>query len=137
MANKSVGILRDYKMTLKVSSYMEFPGIPVVRTRRFHCWGPGSIPDLETDIPQAAWSGKKQTNKQKHPHKNTYSGNETIKKVSNCKGQLLWSRLEIKKHETGTKKLKEDNLPCWCSYTICRNNSQRTANRGIEWLAVQ
>ena len=37
----------------------EFPGSPVVRTRHFHCKGPGSIPDWETKIPQAAQCGKK------------------------------------------------------------------------------
>ena len=36
----------------------EFPGCPVVRTWRFHCHGPGSIPDLGTKIPQAAQHGK-------------------------------------------------------------------------------
>ena len=31
-----------------------FPSSPVVRTRRFHCHGPGSIPGQGTEIPQAA-----------------------------------------------------------------------------------
>ena len=31
----------------------EFPGGPVVRTRCFHCGGPGSIPGWGTKIPQA------------------------------------------------------------------------------------
>ena len=31
---------------------MEFPGSPVVRTRCFHCWGPGSVPGGGTRIPQ-------------------------------------------------------------------------------------
>ena len=35
--------------------YREFPGIPVVRTRCFHCWGPGSIPGGGTKIPQAIY----------------------------------------------------------------------------------
>ena len=44
----------------------EFPGDPVVRTWRFHCRGPGSIPGGGTKIPQAAQRGQnKQTNKQK------------------------------------------------------------------------
>ena len=29
----------------------EFPGGPVVRTRLFHCWGPGSIPGQGTKMP--------------------------------------------------------------------------------------
>ena len=33
----------------------EFPGGPVVRTRRFHCHGLGSIPGWGTKIPQAGW----------------------------------------------------------------------------------
>ena len=37
----------------------EFPGSPVVRTQRVHCWGPGSIPGQGTKIPQAAWHGQK------------------------------------------------------------------------------
>ena len=36
----------------------EFPGGPVVRTRHFHCSGPGSIPGGETKIPQATWLKK-------------------------------------------------------------------------------
>ena len=37
-----------------MSKKWEFPGGPVVRTRHFHCWGPGSIPGQETEIPQAS-----------------------------------------------------------------------------------
>ena len=37
----------------------EFPGGPVVGTLHFHCWGPGSIPDWRTKIPQVAWCGQK------------------------------------------------------------------------------
>ena len=37
----------------------EFPGGPVVRTRRFHCQGSGSIPGQGTKIPQAARPKKK------------------------------------------------------------------------------
>ena len=36
----------------------DFPGSPVVRTRRFHCRGPGSIPGQGTNIPQAKQSGQ-------------------------------------------------------------------------------
>ena len=45
----------------------EFPGGPVVRTRRFHCSGLGSIPGQGTKIPQAMWLGQKskQTIRQK------------------------------------------------------------------------
>ena len=35
----------------------EFPGRPVVRTPRFHCQGPGSIPGWGTL--QAVWNGQK------------------------------------------------------------------------------
>ena len=31
----------------------EFPGGLVARTLRFHCWGPGLIPDRGVKIPQA------------------------------------------------------------------------------------
>ena len=34
-------------------SCWEFSGCPVVRTQRFHCWGPGSIPGRGTKILQA------------------------------------------------------------------------------------
>ena len=37
----------------------EFPGSPMVRTRRFHCRGPGSIPGQGTEILQAARRSKK------------------------------------------------------------------------------
>ena len=37
----------------------EFPGGPVVRTRRFPCRGPGSVPGPETKIPQALRRGQK------------------------------------------------------------------------------
>ena len=40
----------------------EFPGDPVVRTQRSHCWGPGSIPGRGTKIPQAAWHGQEINN---------------------------------------------------------------------------
>ena len=43
----------------------EFPGGLVVRTRRFHCGGPGSTPGWGTKIPQAAQCGQKKKNKQK------------------------------------------------------------------------
>ena len=39
----------------------EFPGGPVVGTRCFHCWDPGSIPGQGTKILQAAWCGQKKT----------------------------------------------------------------------------
>ena len=39
----------------------EFPGNPVVRTWRSHCWGPGSIPGRGTKIPQTVrWGLKSQ-----------------------------------------------------------------------------
>ena len=37
----------------------EFPGGPVVRTRRFHCRGPGAIPGQGTKILEAATHGHK------------------------------------------------------------------------------
>ena len=36
-----------------------FPGGPVVRTQRFQCHGPGSIPGWGTKIPQAVQNGQK------------------------------------------------------------------------------
>ena len=42
----------------------EFPGGPVVRTQRFHCRSPGSIPGQGTKTLQAVQRGQKQTNKQ-------------------------------------------------------------------------
>ena len=47
----------------KVLLPWEFPGGPVVRTRCFHCPGPGSIPGQETEIPQATWRGQKKNRK--------------------------------------------------------------------------
>ena len=44
-------IYKPDSMTLKMETHREFP---VVRTRGFHCWGPGSIPGQGTKIPQAA-----------------------------------------------------------------------------------
>ena len=41
-----------------VTSIREFPGVPVVGTLCFHCWGPGSIPGQGTKISQA-WRGLK------------------------------------------------------------------------------
>ena len=37
----------------------EFLAGPVVRTWRFHCYGPGLIPGQETKIPQAPHAAKK------------------------------------------------------------------------------
>ena len=36
----------------------EHPSGPIVRTRRFHCWGLGSIPDQGAKIPQASHKQK-------------------------------------------------------------------------------
>lgn len=36
----------------------EFPRDPVVKTRHFHCRGPGSIPGLRTKITQALQCGQ-------------------------------------------------------------------------------
>ena len=47
------GLLVRVFMLLK-DKMGEFPGGPVVRTRQFHCRGPGSIPAQGTKIPQAA-----------------------------------------------------------------------------------
>ena len=48
----------------------EFSGSPVVKTPRFHCRGPYSIPGWETKIPHVISAAKKKqnkTNKQKKP----------------------------------------------------------------------
>ena len=37
----------------------EFPGGPVVRTRCFHCWGPGSVSGQGAKILQATEHGQK------------------------------------------------------------------------------
>ena len=37
------------------SMYGEFPGGPVDRTWRFHCWDLGSVPGQGTKILQAVW----------------------------------------------------------------------------------
>ena len=51
----------------------EFPGGPMVRTQRFHCQGPGSIPGQRTKILQVAWRGRKKKKnlfmKQKKTHR--------------------------------------------------------------------
>ena len=41
------------------SGCWEFPGGPVVRTWRFYCWGPGSIPGWGTKILQAMQCSQK------------------------------------------------------------------------------
>ena len=59
-------LLRGSKF--KNTHWREFPGGPVLRTRRFHCCSLGSIPGQGTKIPQAVWSkNNKQTNKQISP----------------------------------------------------------------------
>ena len=47
-----------------------FPGGRVVRIWRFHCCGPGSIPDWETEIPQAVLGGTNNNNNNNN-NKNT------------------------------------------------------------------
>ena len=50
-----------YNDTIKSPKYQEFPGSPVVRTLRFHCRGPGLIPNGGIKIPTVVESQK--TNK--------------------------------------------------------------------------
>ena len=50
--------------SLKWRWTQEFPVCPVVRTQRFCCWGPGSIPDQGTKIPQVIRGGQKKKKKQ-------------------------------------------------------------------------
>ena len=45
----------------------KFPGNPVVRTWRSHCWGPGSIPGQGTKIPQTVQWGQKKRKQQCPP----------------------------------------------------------------------
>ena len=55
-------LLDDKTVPFRVSykkKKREFPGGPVVRTLRFHCWGPGSIPGQRITIPRAAQCGQK------------------------------------------------------------------------------
>ena len=42
----------------------EFPGGLVIGIPGFHCFGPGSIPSLGTEIPQAAEYGQKNNHRQ-------------------------------------------------------------------------
>ena len=49
------------KKKTHTENFKGFPGDPVVRTWRFHCWGPYSVPSWETKIPQAACAAKKYT----------------------------------------------------------------------------
>ena len=46
------------KVLVKNTEAWEFSGGPVVRTQRFHCQGPGSIPGRVTKTPQATWLGQ-------------------------------------------------------------------------------
>ena len=39
----------------------ELPGSPMIRTQRFHCKGPGSIPGWGTKILQTVWHGQNKT----------------------------------------------------------------------------
>ena len=43
------------KIHIKSNHFREFPGGPVVRTRAFHCQGPGSIPGRGNKLSQATW----------------------------------------------------------------------------------
>ena len=49
----------SYVPYIRLIFVWEFPGGPVVRTRRFHCHGPGSIPGWGSKILQAMWRGPK------------------------------------------------------------------------------
>ena len=41
----------------------EFPGDPMVRTWRFHCWDPGSVPGWRTKILHVVWCSQKKKKK--------------------------------------------------------------------------
>ena len=43
---------------IKINSWWDFPGSPVIRTQYFHCGGPGSVPGWGIKIPQAMWQKK-------------------------------------------------------------------------------
>ena len=43
----------------------EFPGSPVVRVRRFHCWGSGLIPGRGTKTLKAEWRSQIKKKKKK------------------------------------------------------------------------
>ena len=45
------------------SHLREFPGSSVVRTQRFHCWGPGPIPGQGTKILQTLQHSQKKKKK--------------------------------------------------------------------------
>ena len=48
--------------TALIPTCLEFPGGPVVKTQRFHCHSPDSIPGRGTKIPQAVQCGQKKKN---------------------------------------------------------------------------
>ena len=77
-------------------SFGELPGGPVVRTRRFHCRGAGSIPGLGTKIPQAV---------------------QRVQKISSVLDILRFCPVDIQVHILNRKLA----LPAWThlSSTIC------------------
>ena len=62
----------------KKERILEFPGSPVVKIFRFHFWGHGFNPSLETKIPKAVWYGQNMEiklyiyNKHTHTHAHTH-----------------------------------------------------------------
>ena len=54
---------KRFRLFMQKGSLWEFPGGPVVRTWRFQCPGPGSIPGQGTKIPPAAWHGQEKKKK--------------------------------------------------------------------------
>ena len=77
---------------LKRSLCWEFPGSLVVRTRCFHCRGPGSIPGRGIKIPQATWCGQKKKKKKKKKKK--WKTKKKLKRVDECITDSLCSTPE-------------------------------------------
>lgn len=53
--------LENNEKKKKKKKIMEFPGNLVVGTQRFCCWGLGSTPGWETNIPKAAQDSENKT----------------------------------------------------------------------------
>ena len=105
-------IIKEYHE--KIPQKKEFPGSPVVRTRHFHCWGPGSRPVQGTKILQAMWHS--QQKKRHHREKGNYSP-ITISNI-----QLILTT-SIRHHQIATCFSSESFLHFHCLYhLICENN---------------
>ena len=70
----------------------EFPGGPMVRTQRFHCWGPGSVPGWGIKTLQVTWHGQKKTKK-----KTTLMNHKEKKQLNSQRNEInktIYKRIE-------------------------------------------